>query len=284
MSPLRNKMIEAMRMRGFSARTHETYLRGVSELARYYRRCPSTLNREELEAYFRHLVLERELSPSSCRVYLNAVRFLYLRVLEHTSFDVCITIPKRPQRIPELLSREEVGRILSQCHRNPKHRTLLTTCYGCGLRVSELVKLKVNDIDGERKQLRVEQGKGAKDRMVILSAGLLTHLRGYWQLYRPRPWLFPGHRPDVALGIDTAQHVFQQAKARAGVEKVGGIHALRHAYATHQLDSGLPVHILQRLLGHQSLRSTLRYVHWLPSYRDAGSKHGDLVSALETVR
>ena len=283
MTPLRAQMIEAMRMHGFAVRTHQTYLMAVSELARYHHRCPSTLGREELEAWFRHLVIERALAPASCRVYLNAVRFLFVQVLQRPSFEVAVTLPSKPQRIPELLTRAEVGRIVEQC-RNPKHRALLLTCYGCGLRVSELVALQVADIDPERHLLRVTQGKGAKDRMVILGAGLLGELRAYWRAYRPWRWLFCGQRPDVSLGINTAQRVFKRAKARAQVERIGGIHSLRHAYATHQLEAGLPVHLLQRLLGHRSIHSTLRYVHWVPGYRDGGTGHADLIGALETAR
>jgi site-specific recombinase XerD len=187
-------------------------------------------------------------------------------------------VPKKAQRIPELLTRREVGRILAACE-NPKHRMLLTTCYGCGLRVSELVALRVRHIDGERRLLRVEQGKGAKDRQVVLSERLLEQLRRY----RPRDWLFCNERRDTPLDIGTAQKIFQSAKLRARIEKVGGIHSLRHAYATHQLEAGLAVHQLQRLLGHQDLHSTLRYVHWVPNYRE-GVGCADLIGALEVDR
>ncbi len=282
MTPLRQKMIDAMRMRGFSMRTHESYLSAVSELARYYGRSPEGLNVEELQAFFAHLAIERGLSGSTCRLYLHAARFLYLQVLQWPSFDVPMTVPKKAQRIPELLTRSEVGRILSACA-NPKHHMVLCTCYGCGLRVSEVVSLQVRHIDGERHLLRVEQGKGAKDRLVIVSETLLEALRRYWRVYHPAPWLFPGRPPDVALSISSAQRVYQRAKARAGVEKVGGIHSLRHAYATHQLEGGLPVHALQRLLGHHDIHSTLRYVHWVPEYRAGETRHGDLLGALEEV-
>jgi site-specific recombinase XerD len=283
MTALRQKMIDAMRVRGFSVRTHQSYLSAVGELAGYYKRSPETLSVEELQAFFAYLAIERELSGATCRLYLNAVRFFYLQVLGWPSFDVPMTVPKKAQRIPELLTRTEVGRILSCCV-NPKHRMLLTTCYGCGLRVSEVVSLQVRHIDGERQLLRVEQGKGARDRLVVVSEALLDALRRYWRLYHPTLWLFPGSRPDVALSISSAQRVYQRARAQAGVGKVGGIHSLRHAYATHQLEAGLPVHRLQRLLGHQNLRSTLRYVHWVPERRAGHTRHGDLIAALETPR
>lgn len=283
MSPLRNQMIEAMRQRGFSLRTHESYLAAVSQLAKFHRRPPDKLDIADIQAFFNHLALERELSGASCRLYLNGVRFFYLHVLGWSHFDVPVTIPKKPQRIPELLTRAEVARLLA-ANENPKHRMVLTTCYGCGLRVSELVAVQVRHIDGERHVLRIEQGKGAKDRMVLLSEVLLERLREYWQLYRPRPWLFPGRRPDTALSVATVQTVFHRAKRRAGIEKLGGVHSLRHAYATHQLESGTPVHVLQRLLGHDNIRSTMRYVHWVPSYREFEGRRVDLVAALEAGR
>jgi site-specific recombinase XerD len=272
-------MIKAMQVRGFSPRTHESYLAAVADLARYTRRSPAELRLADLNAYFEHLATERHLSGASCRLSLNGIRFLYLHVLKRPGFDVEIPIPKRPQRIPELLTRSEVRRILGACS-NPKHRMALTLCYGCGLRVSELVSLQVSDIDGERSLLRIEQGKGAKDRLVPLSATLLQALRTYWRLYRPIGCLFPGRPPARPLSVTSVQKAFTHAKALAGINKIGGIHSLRHAYATHQLEAGLPVHRLQRLLGHQDLHSTLRYVHWVPDYREGSNEH-DLIAALE---
>jgi integrase len=279
MTPLRQKMIDAMQLRGFSVRTHRSYLEAVSRLAQYYHRSPDRLSGEELQAFFLYLAKDRGLSGATCRLYLNAIRFLYLHVLGRDSFGVTLVVPKRAQRIPELLTRAEVGRILSACS-NFKHRMLLTTCYGCGLRVSEVVALKVRDIDGERHLMRVEQGKGAKDRNVIISPTLLMALRNYWREIRPTRWLFPGREYSVPLGVKSAQRAFMEAKCRAGVDKIGGIHALRHAYATHQLEAGMPVHQLQRLLGHQNIQSTLRYVHWVPDYRER-QEETDLIAGLE---
>jgi integrase/recombinase XerD len=152
---------------------------------------------------------------------LNGVRLFYLKVLEWPSFDLKITLAKGEQRIPELLSQQEVARILAQCA-NTKHQTMLMTCYACGLRVSELVNLRVSDIDGERQVLRVTQGKGAKDRMVLMGSGLLRALRSYWRLYRPTVYLFCSHRPQDPLNIATAQKAFTRAKRAAGIRKVGG--------------------------------------------------------------
>ena len=255
------------------------YLAAVKDLARYSHRAPDQLGLDDLRRYFEYLATERGLSGASCRLFLHGIRFLYLQVLDWPAFDVDIPIPKKAQRIPELLTRAEVGRIVTSCA-NPKHRMMLTLCYGCGLRLSELVALKVRDIDGERRLLRVAQGKGAKDRLVPLSDTLLAQLRTYWRLFRPTDWLFPGRTRTERLCDTSVQKAFTQAKARAGIKKIGGIHSLRHAYATHQLEAGLPVHRLQRLLGHQDIHSTLRYVHWVPDYREGHGVH-DLIAALE---
>lgn len=279
MTPLRQQMSDAMLVRGFATRTQESYLYAVTALANYYHRSPDRLSLDELQNYFLYLVKERGLSSASCRLSLNALRFFYLHVLKWSAFDASIPIPKRPQKIPELLTLTEVAKIVA-APTNLKHRTLLLLCYGCGLRVSELVAIKVSHLDGERRLLRVEQGKGAKDRYVVISETLLTHLRRYWQAYRPALWLFPGQQPDQPLTVTTPQKIFRAAKHRVGNNKRGGIHSLRHAYATHQLEAGLPVHQLQRLLGHQNIQSTLRYVHWVPNCQTT-TPHADLIAALE---
>ena len=278
MTLLRQQMIAAMSQRGFSDRTHRSYLIAVQELARYHHRSPDRLRKEELQRFFNYLAQERKLSGASCRLYLHGIRFLYTQVLNWPTLDVELIIPKRAQRIPELLTRAEVTRIIAVCT-NIKHRTLLQVTYGCGLRVSEVVSLKVRDIDSERHLLRITQGKGAKDRMVVLSPSLLTELRCYWQLCRPANELFPHpHTPHQSLSISTAQKVYGKAKARSGVDKKGGIHSLRHAYATHQLEHGLPVHLLQRQLGHRNLQSTLRYIHWVPTQQGLHCEHTDLIA------
>jgi site-specific recombinase XerD len=278
MTKLRQAMIDAMLVRGFAARTHESYLNAVEGLAKYYHRSPARLDTGEIQDYFLYLVKERHLAPASCRLSLNGIRFLYQEVL-HRKFEAKIQVPKRPQRIPELLTRQEVAAILAACI-NRKHRVLLAVCYACGLRVSELVNLKVRDIDGERRLLRIDQGKGAKDRMVEIPETLLLQLRRYWQLFHPPEWLFPGRDPAVALGISSIQKCFTASKRKAGVDKVGGIHSLRHAYATHQLAAGMPITQLQQQMGHRNIHSTLRYVHWVPNY--LGGDHGtDLLADLE---
>lgn len=279
MSPLRQKMIDAMRQRGFSIRTHQSYLAAVKGFARFHQRSLVQVDEEDVARYFEYLVRERDLSASTCRVYWGALRFLYEKVLDQPTTMRKVVLPKRGQRLPGLLSATEVSTLVSATD-NLKHRSLLCTCYGCGLRVSELVSLRVKDIDGERRVLRVEQGKGNKDRDVDLSEATLGLLRRYWSQYRPTDWLFPNDNTGKALSVSTPQKVYIQCKQAAGIEKRGGIHALRHAYATHQLEAGMPVHKLQRLLGHRSLESTMRYVHYVSEHQAGTSTNVDLIAEL----
>ena len=278
MTKLRQAMIDAMLVRGFSVRTHRSYLDAVLGLAKHYRRSPDQLSIDEIQVYFLYLVKERHLSPASCRLSLNGIRFLYQEVLQR-EFEAKIQIPKRPQKIPELLTRKKVTAILDACV-NRKHRMLLMVCYGCGLRVNELVHLQVRDIDGERQRLRIDQGKGAKDRLIEMPPTLLGELREYWRWLRPYLWLFPGRSPDTALGVTSAQKSYTAAKRQAGVDKLGGIHGLRHAYATHQLAAGMPLIKLQHQLGHKDIRTTMRYLHWVPNYQ-GGESAADLIADLE---
>jgi len=278
MTILRQKMIDAMLVRGFSERTHRSYLDAITQLAKYYHRSPDKLSIDELQAYFLYLTKEKKLSAATCRLSLNAIRFLFTQVLNKERFTLSIATPKIPQRIPELLTSEEVAQILSASN-NLKHYTLLMLCYGCGLRVSELVNLQIKDIQCQQHLLRVVQGKGAKDRLILMPDSLIMHLRDYWQVYRPHHWLFQSPNPEVHLSIQTAQRAFSSAKRRATIHKVGGIHSLRHAFATHQLAAGMPVHQLQKMMGHNRIQSTLRYVHWVPQYQEG---HGtDLIAGLE---
>lgn len=272
MNPLRQQMIDAMHQRGYSERTHQSYLGAVRGLARYFHQSPDQLQAQQIQDYFVYLVQERGLCGASCR--------MYLQVLHWPQFDIPITYPKKAQKIPELLTRAEVARIIQTC-RNDKHQMMLLTCYGCGLRVSELTSLKVAHIDGERQVLRIEQGKGAKDRMVDLSPTLLDQLRDYWRQHQPNHWLFPNaNTPSMHLSNGTIQRVFKRVKQSACIDKVGGIHGLRHAYATHQLENGMAIHRLQHQLGHNDLHSTLRYVHWLPSQSQDKAEYRDLIEQL----
>jgi site-specific recombinase XerD len=253
-------MIDAMTVRGFAPATHESYIAAVRALAKHYRRSPDELSVQEVEAYLVHMVTKRGLSASTCNVAANAFKFLYHVTLGRDSMAFAVPAPKQPQRLPEILSREEVARLIA-APRNPKHRLLLATTYAAGLRVSEAVRLRVSDVDRDRMTLRVEQGKGRKDRVLPLSRKLLEQFGAYWKTEPPRQWLFPARRSIRHVDITVAQKVFTEAKLRTGIQKHGGIHALRHAFATHLIESGADVPTVQRLLGHRSVSTTMRYFH-----------------------
>lgn len=220
MTPLRQKMIDAMRQRGFSSRTHESYLGSVASFARFHRRALEDADADDVARYFEYLVGERAASASTCRVHLGAVRFLYEKVLDQPALIRKVVLPKRGQRLPGLLSAGEVRALISATA-NVKHRCLLCTCYGCGLRVSELVGLRVRNIDGERRVLRVEQGKGNKDRDVALSETSLAQLRHYWSQYRTR-------------GLAVSERAYGQAAEREhaaeGVQPMQGRGGHREAW------------------------------------------------------
>lgn len=261
MSPLRQQMDNDMVLRGMAVRTRESYLAAVFELAKYYHRSPDELDEAEVQRYLLHLIQERQLAWSSCNLAVHGLRFFYRITLKRRDTEFAIPRAHAPQKLPEILSREEVARLLVAA-RNLKHRVLLMTTYAAGLRVSEVAALKVSDIDSGRMMLRVEQGKGAKDRYTLLSPKLLGELRRYWAAYRPKTWLFPKTRtPEHPMNPEQAQKMYYAAKSRAGIAKHGGIHSLRHAFATHLLEAGADVHTIQRLMGHRSISTTTRYFH-----------------------
>lgn len=259
MTLLRRKMIDAMRLRGLSPRTIQAYVNQIRSLAKHYHRPPDELTAEEVRAYLLHRI-ESGRSASTCRQAVMAIRFLYHRVLGRPAMDFEVPLPRAPQAMPEILSRGEVERLCS-APTNPKHRLLLLTTYAEGLRVSELVHLRTIDIDLERKTVHVHLGKGARDRYLPLSDRLEGHLRAWWQCHPKTYRLFAGARAEDPMHETTAQRVYQRAKDKAGVRKRGGIHALRHAFATHLLEAGTPLPTIQRLLGHRHISSTMRYLH-----------------------
>ncbi len=260
MTELRRRMIRDMTVRGFSPRTHEAYLAAVQGLAAHYRRPPDQISAEEVRAHLEHLITVRKLSWSTCSIAANAFRFFYHVTLGRDRVRFDVPLPRQPQRLPEILSREEVARLL-EAPPNPKHRLLLATVYAAGLRVSEAVRLKVSDVDRDRMTLRIEQGKGAKDRYVPLSKRLLAQMEAYWRGEPSRVWLFPNRQGTRPIDISVAQKTYTLAKLRAGVSKRGGIHALRHAFATHLIENGTDVLTVQRFLGHRQVTTTMRYFH-----------------------
>lgn len=261
MSPLRTQMIKDMALRGMSERTQQSYTQAVIQLTKYYRRPPDQLNDQEVQNYLLQLIEERQLSYSTCHQALHGLRFFYHTTLGRSQMSFDLPPRRQPQRLPEILSRQEIQRLFETTS-NLKHRVLLMTTYGGGLRVSEVVHLKVSDLDSDRMTIRVEQGKGRKDRYTLLSARLLKELRRYWIADRPSQWLFPQTRdPRYPIADRQAQKMFYAAKARAGISKRCGIHSLRHAFATHLLEAGVDIHTIQRLLGHSHISTTLRYFH-----------------------
>ncbi|MEY2874717.1 MAG: hypothetical protein RLZZ373_2088 [Pseudomonadota bacterium] len=260
---LRQRMVDALELRGMARRTQEAYIDAVARLARHYRRRPDKLGAQEVQQYLLHLLRDKGLSRSSLNQYGCAYRFFYGKVLGLDDSAFYVPLAKAPQKLPEILSREELG-MLFEAAGHDKARTFLKVAYGTGLRLTEVCHLQVRDIDShaDRMCLRVEQGKGAKDRYVPLSEDVLGVLRGWWRQTRPERWLFSAPR-DARQAMDglNAQRWYRSACLRAGITKHGGIHTLRHCYATHLLEAGVDLYSLQQWLGHRHLSTTTRYVH-----------------------
>jgi len=260
MNPLRQHMIEDMTARGLAPSTRQTYLHAVSELAKFHHRRPDQLSPREVQRFLVHLIEDRGVTWGTCNGYVHALRFFYRITLGRDDTDFCIPCAKEGSRLPEILSRDEVQRLL-KASTDRRDRALLMTVYGAGLRAGEAVRLKISDIDRQRLCLRIEQGKHKKDRYALLPPKLLPVLEDYWRHRRPKLWLFPSPTEGRPITRQTAHRIFHAAKAEAGIDKAGGIHSLRHAFATHMLEAGTNLHIIQRLLGHSSIRTTLRYFH-----------------------
>lgn len=259
MTPLRQRMSEDMEIRNLTLNTRRSYLQQVSSFANYFQRSPELLGPDEIRAYQVYVTNERKLNPASVCIICSALRFLYKVTLKRDWVNEEIPIPKKPFKLPVILSREEIIHFLD-CIDNLKHRTILTTAYAAGLRISETVNLKVKDIDSGRMTIRVRQGKGQKDRYVMLSPHLLEILRTYWKSVHPSDWLFPGSIPGQHITRHAMNAICQQAHRRSGIQKPITPHSLRHAFATHLLESGTNVRTIQLLLGHRSLSSTARYL------------------------
>jgi integrase/recombinase XerD len=260
MTPLRQRMIEDMQVRNFSPHTQASYVQQVSLFARHFNRSPEILGPEEIRAYQVYVTTDKKLAPSSLCTVVAALRFLYKITLKRDwRPEEIIPAPKKPQTLPVVLSPEEVVQFLDSVA-SRKHRTILTTCYGAGLRISEAVRLIPPAIDSARMVLRVEQGKGQKDRYVMLSPKLLALLRDWWRVTRPAYWLFPGDRPGQPITRFAVERACQDAHRRCGIPKPITPHALRHAFAVHLLETGTDIRKIQLLLGHRSLATTARYL------------------------
>jgi site-specific recombinase XerD len=260
MTPLRQRVSEDMQLRNLALNTQRSYLEQLSRFARYFGKSPDLLGPEEIRAYQLHLTREKRLSPSSVLVAVAAIRFLYKITLKRDwKIDEAIPTCRKPQKLPVVMSPDEVNRFLVAVE-NPKHRVILTVCYAAGLRISEAVRLTADAIDSQRMVIRVEAGKGGKDRYVMLSPKLLDILRAYWRKARPQHWLFPGDLPGQPISTCAVEIVCRQAREQAAIAKPVTPHSLRHAFAVHLLESGADVRTIQLLLGHRSLSTTARYL------------------------
>jgi site-specific recombinase XerD len=259
MTPLRQRFLDDLQLRNYSPRTVQTYLHHIVRFARHFHRCPAQLGAEEVRLYQLHL-LQQQASWSVFNQAVCALRFLYRTTLQ-APFDIAmIPYGKRPRTLPEVLSPAEVALLLSLVAQS-LDRLILQTTYACGLRASEVLAVRVQDIDSSRMLLWVRHGKGAKDRSVPISQALLQALRQHWQRSRPPHWLFPGRTPTGQRSLGALQRVCHRAVLAAGFSKKVSMHTLRHSYATHLLEAGVDLVTIQRLLGHRDLQTTARYTH-----------------------
>ena len=260
MTPLRQRMIEDMQVRNLSPHTQTAYVQQVSLFARHFNQSPEALGPEQIRSYQVHLTNEKKLAPGSILIAVAALRFLY-KITLHKDWNLpeIIPTPKKPQKLPIVLSPEEVLQFLG-CVPSPKHRTILTTCYAAGLRISEAVRLKPTHIDSQRMVIRVELGKGQKDRYVMLSPRLLEILRDWWRLEKPKPWLFPGDIPGRHITRNAVELACREAHRASRISKPITPHSMRHGFAVHLLERGTDVRTIQLLLGHRSLATTARYL------------------------
>lgn len=259
MTPLRQRMTEDMQVRNLALNTQTSYVQQVALFARHFNKSPEELGPEDIRAYQVYLTNEKKLAPGSVLIAVAALRFLYkVSLRKDWTFEDVIPAPKKPQKLPVVLSPEEVLQFLD-CVANTRHRAILTTCYAAGLRISEAVHLKPPDIDSQRMVIRVEQGKGQKDRYVMLSPKLLETLRSYWRVMHPKGLLFEGvsGQPITRSAVEQA---CQKARRLSGIRKPISPHSMRHAFAVHLLESGTDVRTIQLLLGHRSLATTARYL------------------------
>ena len=277
MTTLREKMKEEMILVGLATSTQAIYLKAVTKLFDYYNKSPATLSTSEIRVYLLYLLKKKKLAPNTYNTQVYALRFFYCTTVRQPLRKLDLPTTKVTYKLPDILSGDEVKRII-KATRNIKHRTLLMIIYSAGLRVSEAVNLRIQDIDSDRMTLHIRCGKGGKDRYVILSPVVHQSLRQYWKVYQFKDYVFPSQKKhSKPLSTSSASQVFKSAKAAAGITKEGGIHSFRHAFATHLLESGVDVFAIKELLGHASIQSTVRYLAFLPH------KHKNLRSPIEAL-
>ena len=277
MTSLRQRMTEDMQVRNLALNTQTCYVQQVSLFARHFDKSPEQLGPEDIRAYQVYLTNERKLATGSVLIAVAALRFLYkVSLKKDWTFEDVIPAPKKPQKLPVIPSPEEVVRFLGSV-RSPRNRAILTSCYAAGLRISECIHLKATDIDSQRMVIRVDQGKGHKDRYVMLSPKLLETLRSYWKAVRPKDWLFEGDIPGQPINRSSVELACQKACQLPGNRKSITPHSLRHAFAVHLLESGTDVRTIQLLLGHRSLATTARYLRIATSKVCSASSPLDLL-------
>jgi site-specific recombinase XerD len=257
MTPLRQRMIEDMSIRQFGERTQQGYVAVVADFARFLGRSPDQAEPEDLRRYQLHLAAQG-VSPGKMNASVSALRFFFNVTLGRQGYGERLARVRKEDRLPEVLSPEEVA-LLLHCAPSLKHKAALSVAYGCGLRVSEITHLKVGDIDSARMLVRVEQGKGRKDRYVMLAPDLLELLRRWWRSARPKGWLFPGRDPGQPVTTRQLDRACKAAAKTAGLDKRVSMHTLRHSFATHLLERKTDVRVIQALLGHKKLDTTARY-------------------------
>lgn len=263
MTPLRQKMINDMKLRRLALSTQNLYIHAVKDLAKYYHRSPDLISEEEAHYYLLYLQEERKLEWGSCNCMAAGLNFFYKTTLQYD--NVRFKIPKRKQarKLPTIFSRPDLKKLFEAAD-TLRNRVMLITAYSAGLRVSELVSLKLKHIESSRKLIRVDQGKGNKDRYTLLSDKLLKELKIYWKRYHPKEYLFyPTGNPDKPLGKNMAYKVFTKAKKKAGLTVGKGIHSLRHSFATHLLEDGVDLYSIKTFLGHSSI-STIKPFNYVP--------------------
>jgi len=265
MTLLRKRMIEDLQLKGYSPATQEAYLHAVCKLAGHYGKSPAEVSEEELRAYFLHLAQTERCARSTLKIAIAGIRFLFAITLQKPWPVLGLVRAGKEKKLPVVLSRAEVRTVLG-CVRAPVYRACLSTVYACGLRISEGVAVQVGDVDGQRKMLRV-RGKGNKDRQVPLSDPTLESLRGFWKLHRSRPWLFPARlqprssKEEGPIDRDNLRGAFKAALEQSGIKKPATVHSLRHSYATHLLEAGVQLRLIQEILGHRSPSTTAIYTH-----------------------
>lgn len=283
MTPLRRSMIDAMILRGFAQRTQKSYVEAIVRMSRYFGRDPRSYSSAEVQAYLLHLIKDRHLSYSTVNQVGCACRFLFETVLGLARADFDVPSARAPETQPQILARAEISALFATCVK-PFFRVMFQTIYGAGLRVSEVCALRVGDIDREpdRMCVRVQQGKGARDRYTLLSPTLLGFLREHACSFGWNRWVFANRDGTGPIDIKCVQRAYQGAIARAQISKPGGVHTLRHCFATHLLEGGVDLHTIQRLLGHRQMGTTCRYLHLIAPqfHRPVGGNPLDLLAQL----